>query len=157
VNNSTYTNLVNYSGSNTNVLNCPSFTYGKQPVYNASYGYLIGYQYLGGVNPNNNWWPLTSPFYWHSAQKINEDGTNVVVSDANHWGGGLVMAPHGANGPILIGGQTFDGSAPGGSTPQKIGGVGGNTAHLDGSIAWTNMRNMKTNYASSYVLYYGNW
>jgi hypothetical protein len=28
---------------------------------------------------------------------------------------------------------------------------------LDGSARWVNLRQMKTNYASSYVLYYGLW
>jgi type II secretory pathway pseudopilin PulG len=159
IDNVSYTNLVNYSGGNSNVLDCPNFSYGNFNRYNAQYGYLIGNQYLGKANMSD--WPKTGPDVWYSPQKITESGTNVIIADANHWGGGLVSAPHSRAGPInwSVGGTitTFLTTASASQSSASIGAVGGNVGFLDGSVLWKNLNQMKTNYASSYILYYGIW
>ncbi|MGI8965998.1 MAG: hypothetical protein ACR2H1_07920 [Limisphaerales bacterium] len=152
VSNTSFTNLVRYSG-NSNILDCPNFTFGTFPRYNPLYGYLIGYNYLGDVNTNG--WPAV--YFWVSPRKTSDAGTNVILADANHWGDTLVFAPHGKSGPIQRNGRTFITTRVGNETPQSIGGVGGNVGYLDGSVVWKKMAQMKTNYASSYILYLGNW
>jgi type II secretory pathway pseudopilin PulG len=148
-----YTNLINYT-RNTKILDCPNFTYGTQSRYNDAWGYLVGYNYLGDANMKS--WVRTAPDYWHSPRKISESGTNFILADANHWGLGLVMAPHGKGGPCNRNGQTFI-RTDRAETPASIGGVGGNVGRLDGSVAWVPMRAMKKRRASSYEGYYGNW
>jgi prepilin-type N-terminal cleavage/methylation domain-containing protein len=164
VNSVTYTNMIQYTG-NLKILDCPNFTYGTFGRYANAYGYLVGYAYLGHAldAANMSDWPTTSPYYWHPAIKTTESGTNFIVADANTWGGGLVMAPHGKAGPCNRSNPpsqptpvTFINNATT-ETPQSIGAVGGNVGLLDGSASWRNMRQMKQRFASSYILYYGNW
>ncbi len=154
VNNNTYTNLVNYSG-NSNILNCPNFTWGKQAIFNSAYGYLIGYAYLGNV-ANPSWtWTTTSPYYWHTAVKLTESPTNYLLADANRWGGGELSVPHGPSGAMNQNGQTFiTGSS---KSPQQAGANGGHVATLDGSVLWKNISQMQQRYGSSYGLYYVNF
>lgn len=155
IDNVSYTNLVNYSG-NSNVLDCPNFNYGTFDRYDAAYGYLIGNQYLGNM-PNTADW-ASRLYTWHSPLKTTEDGTNVVLADANHWGGGEFSAPHLATGPYTFGGGvTFSGTAPLNITPMNVGAAGGNVGYLDGSVLWKNINMMHQYYASSYILYYGLW
>jgi prepilin-type N-terminal cleavage/methylation domain-containing protein len=165
INSVTYTNMIQYTG-NFSITDCPNFTYGTFGRYANAYGYLIGYAYLGHAldAANVTDWPTTSPYYWHSPIKTSESGTNFIVADANTWGGGLVMAPHGKAGPINrtspaspITPATFINNAIATDTPQTIGRVGGNVGLLDGSVSWKNMRQMQQRYASSYTLYYGYW
>jgi prepilin-type N-terminal cleavage/methylation domain-containing protein len=148
-----YTNLVKYSG-NSNIMDCPNFTFGTQPRRTAAFGYLVGYNYLGDMNTVG--WSPASPYYWVSPRKASDSGTNVIMADANHWGGGLLMAPHCRNGPYQINGATFT-RPPGTPTPISVGARGGNVGYLDGSVIWKKLSQMKTNQASSYVLYYGLW
>ncbi len=159
IDNKSYTNLVSYSGGNSNILDCPSVNYGNFNRFNASYGYLIGNQYLGNAKMTE--WPVAGPQNWYSPQKITEDGTNVIITDENHWGDGLLSAPHAKTGPItwnVSGGYTtFYTAANASQTSATIGAAGGNLGCLDGSVRWKNLRDMKTNFASSYVLYYGIW
>jgi hypothetical protein len=145
-------------------MDCPNFTYGTFGRYSPLYGYLIGYAYLGNAlgTANMTTWPPTSPYFWYSPRKTTESPTNYIIADANTWGGGLVMAPHGKTGPCnrtspasttpatFISGATTE-------TPQSIGGVGGNVGLFDGSVSGKSMRQMKQQYASSYTLYWGNW
>jgi prepilin-type N-terminal cleavage/methylation domain-containing protein len=153
-----YTNLVVYSG-NSNILDCPNIRFGGQPRLTLSYGYLIGYNYLGDAVL-----PTTGPFLWHSPNKLSESGTNVILADANHWGtDGFKIAPHGKTGPILEGraaGITSFTRNKGGTTAKDIGAVGGNVGFLDGSVIWKTMLQMKTNRAYSGTAglqYFGNW
>jgi prepilin-type N-terminal cleavage/methylation domain-containing protein len=164
INSITYTNMIQYTG-NFKIVDCPNFTYGTFNRYANAYGYLIGYAYLGralDASTLNNW-PPTSPYYWHSPIKTSESGTNFIIADANTWGGGLVMAPHGKTGPII---RTSPASpntpatfinGVSSETPESIGGMGGNVGLLDGSVLWKKMRQMQQRFASSYNLYYGNW
>jgi hypothetical protein len=135
-------------------MDCPNYTFGTQPRYNGDWGYLVGYNYLG--NANTKQWPATGPDVWYSPRKITESGTNFILADANHWGGGLVMAPHGKNGPCNRNNQTFI-RTDNGETPQKIGAVGGHVGLLDSSVTWFSIRQLKTRRASSYPGYYGLW
>jgi len=167
INSITWTNLIQYTG-NFKIMDCPNFTYGTFGRYDAEYGYLIGYAYLGhaldGATAND--WPTTSPYYWHSPIKTTEPGTNFIMADANTWGGStgdyLVMAPHCKAGPCN---RTSPASTTPATfiisstdiTPQSLGEAGGNIGYLDGSVSWKNMRQMQQRYASSYILYYGNW
>jgi prepilin-type N-terminal cleavage/methylation domain-containing protein len=158
----TWTNLVQYTG-NIKVMDCPNFTYGTFGRHSSLYGYLVGYAYLGNALGKNNLttWPLTSPYFWLSPQKITESPTNFIVADANTWGGGLVMAPHGKTGPINLtsAASTIPATFISGSThtPKSLGGVGGNAGLLDGSVSWKTMKQMSQRFASSYVYYYGYW
>ena len=122
VQNQTWTNLVKYSG-NTNILDCPNFRYGTFNRYNPTYGFLIGYNYLGNANTNS--WPAISPWLWHSPVKITEPGTNLIIADANHWGDGLLAAPHRSGGPYSQGGITFITTAFPAQTPFTVGAAGG--------------------------------
>jgi len=154
VSGNSFTNLVRYSG-NSNVLDCPNVLFGTQPRYSALYGYLIGNQYLGDVNDTG--WARTSPNYWVSPRRSSDPGTNVILADATHWGSdGLKIAPHGKTGPILQNGNSFTRTLPG-ATPKEIGAVGGNLGLLDGSVSWKKLSQMKTNFASTYIYYYGFW
>lgn len=153
ISSTSYTNLVAYTG-NFNVMDCPSFSFGTQPRYDGRWGYLVGYNYLGDANMSA--WPVNSPFYWRSPRKITEPGTSFILADANHWGGGLIMAPHCKSGPYMINGATFVRTSAS-VTPRHVGAVGGNVGFLDGSARWSNLKQMTNRYASSYVLYYGLW
>ncbi|HVM47591.1 MAG TPA: prepilin-type N-terminal cleavage/methylation domain-containing protein [Candidatus Acidoferrum sp.] len=164
VRNETWTNLVQYTG-NVKIMDCPNFSYGTFGRYSSLYGYLIGYAYLGHAldGPTAHDWPATSPFFWHSPLKASESSTNFIIADANTWGLGLVMAPHGKTGPIN---QTSSASpgvpatfqiVNGTETPWNIGGVGGNVGFLDSSVIWKSRLQMSQHYASSYIAYYGYW
>lgn len=149
-----FINLVNYSG-NSKILDCPNINFGGQTRYTASYGYLIGYNYLGdAVLP-------TGFTAWHSPAKLTEAGTNVILADANHWGiDGFKIAPHTKSGSAmdyLNGQQTSFTRNLAGVTAKDIGGVGGNVGYLDGSVIWKNMRQMKTNQAFTSTYYMANW
>lgn len=146
-----YSNLIGYTG-NFKIMDCPNFTFGTQNRYDGRWGYLVGYNYLGDANMDQ--WSKTSPYYWHSPRKLSESPTNAILADANHWGDVLTMAPHAKCAPFQVNGATFTRV---GSAPTRVGASGGNVAYLDGSARWIPVKQMKTNYASSYILYYGLW
>ena len=157
INRDTYTNLVSYTG-NFKIMDCPNFTFGTKLRFSGAYGFLIGYNYLGDakipfVPPTVN-----APFNWQVARKLTDSPTNAICADANHWGDVLTMAPHRKSGPFQVpsneGPSTWTEIA---SHPIRVGAAGGNVGLLDGSVQWRTLRQMKTNYASSYQLYYGLW
>jgi prepilin-type N-terminal cleavage/methylation domain-containing protein len=149
-----FTNLVRYSGR-SNILDDPNIFFGSQPRYNPTYGYLIGYFYLGGVVDGG--WSKTAPEYWVSPKKSSDSGTNIIIADCNHWGNDhLVIVPHTKNGPILENGSSYTHNLPY-TTPMQNGAEGGHLGLLDGSVTWKKIKQMKTNYVSSYIYYYGNW
>jgi prepilin-type N-terminal cleavage/methylation domain-containing protein len=150
-----WTNLVRYSG-NSRVLDCPNISFDPSVLgrSNATYGYLIGYQYLGNAVP------VGDPDYsWHSPQKVSERGTNVILADANHWAqsDSLVAAPHTRGGSIKQAGSSFVRNLAKGTTSIQVGAQGGNVGSLDGSVVWKTTKQMRTNQASSYVYYWGLW
>lgn len=154
INRDTYTNLISYTG-NFKIMDCPNFTFGTQSRYSGDYGYLVGYNYLGDAKIPAS---ISPALTWQVARKLTDSPTNVICADANHWGDVLTMAPHCKSGPYQVpsndGPSTFTRVS---SYPVRVGAVGGNVGLLDGSVHWRTLRQMKTNYASSYVLYYGLW
>jgi prepilin-type N-terminal cleavage/methylation domain-containing protein len=160
INSVTYSNMIRYTG-NLKVTDCPNFTYGSFNRFSDTWGYLVGYAYLGHVQAN---WPTTDPSYWHSPHKITESPTNFIIADINIFGGAECSAPHGKTGPMnrTSAGSpnipaTFINDAGANETPWTIGGVGGHVGLLDGSITWKNKRLMKQRFGSSYTLYYCYW
>ena len=150
----TWTNLVQYSG-NAGILDCPNFRFNTNFLnrYSSTYGFLIGYQYLGDAVP-----PGAPQYPWLSPTRVSQQGTtNTILADANHWGqDGFKAAPHTKAGTILENGSSFTYHVPG-TTPALAGAQGGNIGALDGSVIWKTIRQMRTNQASSYVFYWGNW
>jgi prepilin-type N-terminal cleavage/methylation domain-containing protein/prepilin-type processing-associated H-X9-DG protein len=152
----TWTNLVQYSG-NERILDCPNFSFNGSVLnrYNPTWGFLIGYQYLGDalVPPNYNQYPT-----WFSPTRLTQSATNAILADANHWSDtdGFVAVPHTRGGPIRKNNSSFFYSSPP-RNPVAFGAAGGNVGFLDGSVAWKNARQMRTNQASSYVYYWGLW
>jgi prepilin-type N-terminal cleavage/methylation domain-containing protein len=153
VSNNTWTNLVRYSG-NERILDCPNFRFNTNFLgrFNPSWGFLIGYQYLGDAVP-----PGAPQYPWISPTRLSQGGTNTILVDANHWGDdGLKAAPHTKGGTILERDSSFTKSLRG-ITAADVGAQGGNIGALDGSVIWKTMKQMRTNQASSYVYYWGNW
>lgn len=149
-----YTNLVQYSG-NSKILDCPNIQFGTRARLNPTFGYLIGYQYLGAAVDTS--WPASGAEIWHSPKKATESGTNVILADCTHWGDdGFTMVAHTKSGSLLQNGSSFMTLSPV-KTPRQLGAQGGNVGYLDGSVAWKNIEKMRTNRASSYALYHGNW
>ena len=154
ISNVTWTNLVRYSG-NERILDCPNFVFNDNFLrrFSSTYGFLIGYQYLGdAVIP-----PSFTQYPWFSATRLSQSSTNVLLADANHWGNdGLKSAPHTRGGSIKESGSSYTKSLAG-TTPKQLGAEGGNVGTLDGAVVWKKINQMRTNQASSYVYYWGNW
>jgi prepilin-type N-terminal cleavage/methylation domain-containing protein len=152
-----WTNLVDYSG-NERILDCPNFRFNPSVLgrYSVTWGFLIGYQYLGDatVPPSFTQYPWTSP------SKVSQVSSTplAIVADANHWSNadGFIAVPHTSGGCLKKNESSFFyGTA--GQNPSTRGGHGGNVGYLDSSVIWKTMRQMKTNQASSYVYYWGHW
>jgi prepilin-type N-terminal cleavage/methylation domain-containing protein len=155
VSSDTWTNLVSYSG-NQQVLDCPNIRFNTTFIgrYNASYGFLIGYQYLGDAVPTGH-----TPYKWLSPTRTSQSSSNLItiIADANHWGDdNFKVAPHTRNGSALQVNSSFTRDLRG-RTPRDLGAEGGNVGTLDGSVAWKAVSKMVTNQASSYTFYWGNW
>lgn len=129
-------------------LRCPwlkePFTGTDNWYYNdhADYGYLLGYNYLGGHSQTP--WPLLGPANaeWISPQRDTERGGLLIVTELNAWttSENVTFAPHGKRGPIL----DYSSPSPGGGIPsEQVGAEGGNIGLLDGSVSWKRMRDMK--------------
>jgi prepilin-type N-terminal cleavage/methylation domain-containing protein len=157
IKNTSWSNLVAYAGGNQRVMDCPNAIYNGSPVrYFAQYGFLIGYMYMGDVNTTS--WAPNNPLAWHSPQKTTEAATNVILACPNTWDNSdtLRCTPHTSHGAPTYNGGTIT-YFPNMRTPKQEGAQGGNVGYLDGSIIWKPINQMKTNYASSYVYYYGLW
>ena len=153
ISNNSWTNLVRYSG-NEAILDCPNFRWNTNVLrrYNAQWGFLIGYQYLGDAVVNGQQYP------WYSPIRTTDSKTNVILADANHWGeDGLMAVPHTKCGSLYQNSSSYFWTKPG-TTPAMLGAAGGNVGALDGSVVWKTMRQMAPkNQASSYAFYWGNW
>lgn len=155
----TYDALVTYT-TDRRVLYCPNIVLGSEPRHSDSKGYLIGYNYLGNIDPATIGYGsekgvdvLTSP------RKMTDAGTNYLVADANFWGGSdsLKLAPHTLTGSAMINSTSFTRGLPG-KTSADIGAVGGNVCTLDGAINWKAMTSMHTFHAlGNDPKYFGNW
>jgi prepilin-type N-terminal cleavage/methylation domain-containing protein len=156
ISNNSWTNIVQYAGRNPRILDCPNVTFNNNPSrYSSTYGFLIGYMYMGDVNTTG--WSITDTKAWHSPQKTTESGTNVILACPNTWASdGFRCTPHTSHGAPQQNGGTLT-YFPNNRTPIQEGGQGGNVGYLDGSILWKPISQMKTNYASTYPLYYGLW
>jgi prepilin-type N-terminal cleavage/methylation domain-containing protein len=154
ISSATWSNLVVYSG-NERILDCPNYLFNTNVLrrYNPSYGFLIGYQYLGdALIP-----PTYTQYPWFSPTKLTQSSKYAILADANHWGNdGSKSAPHTRGGSISENGSSYTFHLPG-TSPADVGAQGGNVGTLDGAVVWKTMRQMKTNQASSYVYYWGNW
>ena len=108
------------------------------------YGYVLGYNYLGGHKGTP--WPLlgSANAEWISPQKSFERPTTPLVTELNAWSADEMMtfAPHGARGAILESGHSGNISAEG-APSEQIGAVGGHVGLLDGSASWKHIRDMK--------------
>lgn len=141
----TRSNLVAYGGS-AKTLECPGL--GKPfdqtgGWYYREYGYVIGYNYLGGHLDTP--WPKFREFSgWISPQRTTDDPSLALVTDLNDWspGYGKTFAPHGRTGPILRDGDFSNESAEG-SSSKDIGAQGGNVGTLDGSVRWKPINQMR--------------
>lgn len=108
------------------------------------YGYVIGYNYLGGHRGTP--WPVLGPATaeWVSPQRSFEAPSMPLVTELNAWSADEMMtfAPHGARGAILESGHSGNESFEG-APSEQIGAVGGHVGYLDGSVFWKHMRDMK--------------
>jgi prepilin-type N-terminal cleavage/methylation domain-containing protein len=128
---------------NSRVLECPGL---MRPFnteagwYYPEYGFVIGYNYLGGHNGS----PWSMPGYsnWVSPKTLNDNPTLVLLAELNDWapGEGKAFAPHTPNGPLVRDNDL--GTSPNGATSAQIGAAGGNIGLLDGSVEWRNIRKM---------------
>lgn len=114
-------------------------------VFNGQdYGYVLGYNYLGGHQGTP--WPMLGPATaeWRSPQRSFDAPSTPLLTELNAWSMDEMMtfAPHGARGAILESGHAGNVSAEG-ATSAAIGAVGGHVGALDGSIAWKHMKDMQ--------------
>lgn len=105
------------------------------------YGYVIGYNYLGGHQGTP--WTVFSPANeeWKSPQLSTESSRSVIVTELNTWttGENRTFAPHGARGPIT----KYADMGAGGMTAEEAGAAGGNIGLLDCSVSWKDIGAMK--------------
>ena len=89
----TYTNLVQYTG-NVKIMDCPNFTYGNLSRFSPTYGYLIGYAYLGNAlgTANLTKWPVTAPEYLVFAAKDHRVAHQFYHRRCQHLGRWLVLS-----------------------------------------------------------------
>ena len=108
------------------------------------YGYVLGYNYLGGHGGTP--WPLMGPANaeWVSPQRSFGTPSTPLVTELNAWSTDEMMtfAPHGARGAILESGHSGNESFEG-APSEAIGAVGGHVGYLDGSVSWKHIRDMK--------------
>jgi prepilin-type N-terminal cleavage/methylation domain-containing protein len=108
------------------------------------YGYVLGYNYLGGHKGTP--WPIAGPAtaLWISPQRSFDKPTTPIVTELNAWSiaEGMTFAPHGVRGAILqtehSGNLDFEGAPS-----EKIGAVGGHVGSMDSSVVWKNINNME--------------
>jgi type II secretory pathway pseudopilin PulG len=143
---STYTNLVHCAGSEK-VLMCPWLgePFNKPGGWDyPGYGYIIGYNYLGGHAGTP--WPRLgdATAVWTSAQTTAEDPQLPLVTELNAWARSedKTFAPHGATGAVLRRGSSGN-EGSGGIPSAAIGAVGGHVGLLDGSASWKRIAEMQ--------------
>jgi Tfp pilus assembly major pilin PilA len=157
----TYNSIVSYT-TERRLLFCPNLIVGSETLHTEAKGYLIGYNYLGNVDPataggfaaEKGVDALVSP------HKLTDAGTNYLLADANFWGttgsDSLKLAPHTTSGAAMANGSSFLHNTPG-KNSADAGAVGGNVCTLDGAINWKQIGSMHTFHASGTELYYGKW
>ena len=126
---------------------------GDEWWYYNGYGYVLGYNYLGG-HGGTPW--NTSPMIeeWISPQSTTDNSSMKLVTELNFWvPGDRTFAPHGSRGPI----NKYHQPHTGGMTPEEAGAAGGNIGLLDGSVSWKKMDKMKVYRGSRMHQCYTNW
>lgn len=125
------------------VLECPWLGgpfQNKGGWYYSGYGYVIGYNYLGGHRATP--W-AAPPGYetWKSPQKTTDVTRMPILTELNAWTTGerRTWAPHGKTGPITEYGDLDKG----GMTSKEAGAAGGNSCGMDGSASWKDISKMK--------------
>jgi type II secretory pathway pseudopilin PulG len=129
-----YDSLRDYTRA-TNIFYCPNLLgrdHGLVGSYLYDYGYVMGYNYLGG-HTNTPWQTAYTRNTWRSPQSLNADSSLVLLTDMNDWSSAYnrSMAPHGRNGPVvqvIMMNQPYD--------SRQIGGAGGHLVTLSGSLSW---------------------
>jgi len=142
------------SGTVEKIMDCPDLTFpfgiGLPATirYSPPWGFLMGYNYLGG---HRDW---TIAQGWVSPQKNTESGTLALVADDNHWSqvDSYSVAPHTSRGSVI---RTAATSPKGGVSPRLLGAAGGNIGYLDGSVNWKKINAMKEYVASEWGA--GSW
>jgi len=143
----TFNAIKQYSG--TNMSTCPSLA-GTFQYYQAPYGYVIGYAYNGGHKTEtwSNFGGAAGP-RWVSPKKFTDSSSLVLACDLNQWSpqDKWVIAPHCKGGAAQQSGYPFNYYDPP-KTSAQAGALGGNELFLDGSVHWSNIKQM-TNYTAS--------
>jgi prepilin-type N-terminal cleavage/methylation domain-containing protein len=144
------TQMIQYAGS-YKILGCPSLGAPfntEQGWYESGYGFVIGYNYLGG-HANTPWGLLPGGEAWLSPQKLTDTSTNLgptspLLTDMNDWspGYGGSIVPHGRGGALQAAGD-FSNANANGAASADLGATGGNLGNMDGSVTWLPMRKMK--------------
>jgi prepilin-type N-terminal cleavage/methylation domain-containing protein len=129
--------LIEYSGD-YRILECPNLgpPFNQQGGwYYADYGFVIGYNYLGG-HGTEPWPAMPGSTNWVSPQTLDDSPSMIVLTDLNDWspGFGMTFAPHGRAGPVAL--DSYANQGAGGATPREIGATGGHLGLLDGSVSW---------------------
>jgi prepilin-type N-terminal cleavage/methylation domain-containing protein len=115
--------------------------------YGETYGYVIGYNYLGGHQGTP--WPLAdvgdrANTLWVSPLRTFDRASSPLITELNAWSESesKTFAPHGTRGAILMGGDTGNTDLEG--IPSKeVGADGGHVGLLDGSVSWRHMADMR--------------
>lgn len=158
--NTTYSNLLEYTGGESKIFQCPNVVYATDPVYDPKRGHLIGYNYLAEMDSSVLGAASGKGVdFWMPPKTIYDSPTNTLLADANYWNTSnsrLTIAPHTSSGGIVAS-AAFGRGLPG-KKSADLGAEGGNVALLDGSITWKPMANMRTYpTSSSDDQTYGNW
>jgi prepilin-type N-terminal cleavage/methylation domain-containing protein len=144
------TEMIRYAGT-YKMLGCPNMGAPfntEEGWYEQSYGFVIGYNYLGG-HVNTPWTLLPGSEPWWSPLKLTDTSTNLgpaspLLTDMNNWspGFGASVVPHGKGGALQNAGDYSNKSANGASSVE-LGSTGGNIGYMDGSVAWKSIGQMK--------------
>ena len=139
----TYRLMIQYAGT-SNVLDCPGvespFRRQRDLRVQDNYGFVIGYNYLGGHADTP--WAALGPVnaLWKSPRTLNEStNTLLLLTDMNDWSWSFkkIIAPHGPRGVILKDRNAYNADPNSRrQTPRDIGGAGGHVLALHGGLEW---------------------
>ena len=141
----TFNAIKQYSG--TNMSTCPSLASTFQYYY-PGVGWVIGYAYNAGHNPETWVSGGAAGPKWASPKKLTDYPLLLLACDLNQWSpqDKWVIAPHCNGGAARQDGIPFLYFDPP-KTSAQVGARGGNELYLDGSVHWKNIQQM-TNYAA---------
>lgn len=144
------TQMIHYAGS-YKMLGCPSLGGRFNTAdgwHESGYGYVIGYNYLGG-HANTPWPVLAGGDPWWSPQKTTEASTNItattaLLTDMNDWspGYGGSIVPHAKGGAVQTTGD-FSNAGANGASSVALGATGGNVGQMDASVNWVPIKKMR--------------